>query len=446
MRGRARILTLLGLALSLVACGGSGDDGDGETARLRSLLAVEDAPELDVAVNDLNRWRDVAFSEGTGFVEIEAGRVELGIDGQFPDQRRTLAGPLTTPIDAGRDYTLVALGPAREARIVLLEEPERDVSAGALRLRALHALPGVEQAQLFVTPPGAELAASAPLGPLEFGQASAPLELAPGDYQLRLTVGEPGRLLFDSGPVRLQARRDLLIGALPSAGFGASPVRLVALDTAGDTRVLWDVGTPAGLRLLHASRDAPAVDVVVDGDFATPLVQDLPYGRLTEYLELPPGASRLTLTAAGNPGAILLDTDPALAQGERRTVVVAGTLAALQALVLQDAPRGIAYTSRLRLVHAAPTTAPVDIYLTAPGRGLIGVEPVRRAVAFAESGGYLDVVPGQYELTVTDADSRNILIGPTPVDLQPRAVSTAAVLEPAEGGVPLRLVAFDAVP
>jgi hypothetical protein len=59
-----------------------------------------------------------------------------------------------------------------------------------------------------------------------------------------------------------------------------------------------DMGTGAMLRVVHASPDAPAVDIYAEGVEA-PLVTDVSYLETTAYLELEPGTYNIQLRAAG---------------------------------------------------------------------------------------------------------------------------------------------------
>lgn len=82
------------------------------------------------------------------------------------------------------------------------------------------------------------------------------------------------------------------------------------------------------MRLVHASADAPAVDVYAKGS-DQPLISGLIYGATSEYLALPPGAYALELRAspstAADPVAYATDTID-MAAGDRVTAVAAGLL------------------------------------------------------------------------------------------------------------------------
>jgi hypothetical protein len=93
-----------------------------------------------------------------------------------------------------------------------------------------------------------------------------------------------------------------------NTGPGAAPISLaVAADVGGF--ILDDIATPAEVRVIHASPDAPAVDVIVNDDFANPVLANVPYPTFSGYLSLAPDTYNFKVTAAGNPGAIVIDAD-----------------------------------------------------------------------------------------------------------------------------------------
>ena len=78
----------------------------------------------------------------------------------------------------------------------------------------------------------------------------------------------------------------LLAGALCFAAVGCDDE---------DTIV---TGESVGLRVIHASPDAPALDVYLAGQ-STPVAQNLGYGQATARLTVPTGTVRIELRPAG---------------------------------------------------------------------------------------------------------------------------------------------------
>ncbi len=64
-----------------------------------------------------------------------------------------------------------------------------------------------------------------------------------------------------------------------------------------------DMGAGAELRVIHASPDAPAVDIYAEG-VSSPLIENLDYSEVSDYLALDPGTYNIQIRAAGSdPGS-----------------------------------------------------------------------------------------------------------------------------------------------
>src|SRR5688572_24716975 len=64
---------------------------------------------------------------------------------------------------------------------------------------------------------------------------------------------------------------------------------------------------PARIRVVHASPDAGGVDIHAEGT-TTPLITNLEYGEVTDYLELAPGTYNLQVRPTGRLDAPLYET------------------------------------------------------------------------------------------------------------------------------------------
>src|SRR5688572_30881418 len=73
----------------------------------------------------------------------------------------------------------------------------------------------------------------------------------------------------------------------------------------------------ARVRVVHASPDAPDVDVLVDD---SPVLTDVPYLATSDYLEVSPGSRNLKVNAAGTATSVI-DTDVNLVDGIDYTVI-----------------------------------------------------------------------------------------------------------------------------
>ncbi len=119
----------------------------------------------------------------------------------------------------------------------------------------------------------------------------------------------------------------LAIAAPVAAADAAKLTAVVAVDST-DTP---EAGK-AWVRVLHASPDAPAVDVKVnDADALT----DVAFGTISDYLPVDAGTYNIKVCAAGTDTCVI-DADLTFADGTRTTVAATNLLADIEAQVLVD--------------------------------------------------------------------------------------------------------------
>lgn len=152
----------------------------------------------------------------------------------------------------------------------------------------------------------------------------------------------------------------------------------------------------AGVRLVHASPDTPPVDIYVDQTpgVDAPAVPGLAFTQATGYIPLPSGNYDIQITAAGDP-AVALQANPFPVDDTQDITVVAGNfLASIQPFVFTDDRTSDPGAARIRFIHMAPDVPAVDVAVAG------SASPLYDAVTFGNSGGYLTVPAGSYDLEV----------------------------------------------
>jgi hypothetical protein len=159
-------------------------------------------------------------------------------------------------------------------------------------------------------------------------------------------------------------------------------------------------GNQARVRVVHASPDAPAVDVWVNDGVA---FSNAPFKGITDYAALDTGTYNVKVVPTGATEPVVIEADLAL-EAKDYTVVAVGKLADIEPLVLVDnnsAPA--AGKAHVRFVHASPDAPAVDIAVK-DGPVLFG------NVSFKEVGDYLPVDAGTYDLEVRLAGTDTVAL------------------------------------
>lgn len=180
----------------------------------------------------------------------------------------------------------------------------------------------------------------------------------------------------------------------------------------------------ARVRVVHASPDAPAVDVWVNGSVA---FSNAPFKGITDYAGLDAGTYNVQVSPTGATEPIVIDADLNLAAGTDYTVVAVGQLANIEPLVLVDnnsAPA--AGMAHVRFVHASPDAPAVDIAVT-------GGPVLFSNVAFKGVGDYLPVNAGTYDLEARVAGTETVALSVPGVALAEGGVYTIFAMGLLEG-------------
>jgi hypothetical protein len=248
----------------------------------------------------------------------------------------------------------------------------------AAKVRVLHSAPDVPAVTVYVN--GA--AAVQSLGPL---QATDYLDLPAGTYKVAVALaGQP-----ESAAV---LRTDLTVAdgkrytAYATGLLADSSVKLGALED-----VYRAPFQRSSVRVWHNSPDAPAVDVLVNGQT---VLSNVPYGATSQYLPLPAGTYDVRINVAGT-STTVFSGPISLARGESYTAVamgsVAGTGEPFQVKVLKDATSG----ALLRVLHASPNVPAVTVYVN-------GQQAIKR-LGTLKATGYLPLDAGTYDVAVAPA-------------------------------------------
>lgn len=223
------------------------------------------------------------------------------------------------------------------------------------------------------------------------------------------------------------------------SAHGASPVSLIVVNGA-EVSEIYDADQGAGVRVVHASSNAPDVDVLVNGSVALSNItfgQVSPSTILDGYAVLPAGETNFQVVETVTVEPVVIEANPSLVNGQGYSVLAVGQLANIEGLIEQDEVRQIATQASLRIVHASTQAGNVDIYLV-PGTqdGIGNSDPVLSDVPFKAVTDYLPVTGGTYNVYIAPTGTGTPAITAEGVMLNDGEVYTV-VARDADGAGPL---------
>ena len=355
------LLCLCAVAVALPGC--NSGNGVGATAiltRVRVVNLIPNAAAITLTLDtDAPVVTGLGFQQLTQYLNVNPGTREfkVSVDGGAT----TLLGT-TLGLASGTDYTFIVFGPVEAANTVLELDTKTPLpNGGNFSLRVIDLAAGVGGIDVYITPLGADISATAPvianatyLGTTVFVPATA------GDFQVRVTPNSTKEVIYDSGTT-LNFGNKTLVQAI-AFGKGGSKlvnVAILNLDQDGTGQVIENL--LAEFKLTNASSVGSPLNVFVDGALA---LANVPFAGVSNYEKVIAGSRTISIQSAATPGANLLTLIPNLAPATDTSIVVSGPAGALQGLVLTDNNLpSAAGRARVRFVNASSDLASADVYV-----------------------------------------------------------------------------------
>ncbi len=394
--GAAAAATTVGAANVLTAdravASASGEDD--APARLRIVHASPDAPAVDVLVDGEAALTEVSFRTVSEYLWLAPDTYAITIRAAGDPDAVVFEGEVG--LEADTDYTAAAIGELTEdtfdARI--LTDRNRDLPEAVAELRVVHASPDAPAVDI-VTDHGRPLAED-----LSFGDVGHYRVFFSGDTNVAVRPAsadeEDVNPVFETG-LTLEGGTTYTVFALgyltPDDEPADEPFALV--PAGGGPRP-----DTARIRGVHASPDAPNVDVFIDGEKVFSKVH---FGTVTDYLPLTADTYSVTVTAAGDPDTVAFEAAVSLKAGTDYTVAAIGELSedTIGPVVLIDDADLDPDEAGVRVLHASPDAPAVDVTTADSATTLVD------DLSFGNATGVVSVAPGSYMLEVKPESASN---------------------------------------
>ena len=355
---------------------------------VRVLHASPNAPAVDVYVNGAKTVSNLHRGAITPYLSLPAGRYGYAIRAAGAPATSKAVVKGTFRVQDGKAQTLAARGFLRHLKVQSLFDTAR-AGFGVARIRVVHLSPDAPKVDVFVKGGGKVVSK------LAYRDQSGYLDVPAGNYTFLV---RPSR--GKQRPVVIRLDATLEAGKVYSA-WALGTVKKhhgMSLRGVATEDVLPDAFARTQVRVLHASPDAPAVNVWVNGAKAIP---GLAFGHAApaggSYLRLPSGPTQLQIRTADD-ATIVKTVDVTLPKQATLTVAAIGTLATTDArhfelgIYADDVTPTAAGKARVKVVHLSPDAPAVAVFA--------GATAVIPSLSYPDQSGALDVPAGRYAFDV----------------------------------------------
>jgi len=236
--------------------------------------------------------------------------------------------------------------------------------------------------------------------------------------------------------LRTTTRRPALFAGV----IAASLLSVSAIGVTAQSPSAEPMADTAKVRVLHASPDAPAVDIYANG---AEILSDVPFGVISDYLEVPAGEYQIQVFVASpdpaTEGAVI-DAVLTFAAGTMTTVAATNDVATIEAQVITDAPAPVADMAQIRVVHFSADAPAVAIAPDATPK-----KPLIKKLAYPKASKYLTVPAGEYDLQVQVAGKpKQVALDLDPLTVEAGTSYSVFAIGSVAGGTLTVVVAEDA--
>lgn len=163
-----------------------------------------------------------------------------------------------------------------------------------------------------------------------------------------------------------------------------------------------DDPTTANLMVVHASPDAPGVDLLIDNDKQNSAA--LTYPNNTGYFDVETGTRNIKVNVAGTSTSVI-NADLTFEKDKNYSVFAVDSVSQISAIALvDDLTSPAAGKAHVRFVHLSPNAPAVDVAVASSGAVVFG------DVVFKESTAFTPLDAGTYLLDVRVAGTGTVAL------------------------------------
>ena len=394
------LLVVLSLAIFTVGC--ESDNNSTPTnpttskSKVRVVHTSYDAPAVDVHVDGAVAISGLSYGESSGYAEVTSGTRNIKVSPAGSATPVVIEADLA--VAENKEYTVYAVNTLASIEAIVSED-SRTPNSSKAKVRFVHASPDA---------PAVDIKLNNGSGPAVFSNASfkditSYIEVDAGSYTFVATLSGSTTEVIVFDPIAVQNGQVYTViahGSLDNTDNVPFAVRVFIDNNAGSTFA--DLTTAnTNVLVVHASPDAPGVDLLVDGIVVN--AQALEYPNNTGYLSPSAGTRNINVNVSGT-STTVIDATLTLAPNAAYTVFAADVVSNITSVVFEDDLNAPASgKAHVRFIHLSPDAPAVDITLT-DGTVVFG------DTEFKESTAFTPLDAASYDLQVRLAGTSTVVL------------------------------------
>jgi hypothetical protein len=407
------ILLVLVAFLFIVGCSDDSDDPVApapQTSKVRVIHTSYDAPPVDIRVDGAIAVPNLAYGESSGYAEVPAGTRNVVVTPTGATTPEVINTNL--PIEANKEYTVIAVDQLASITAIVTEDMRTANSAKA-KIRFAHVSPDAPPVDIKVGS-----GSSAPVfSNASFKDITNYVEVDAASYQFVVTAaGNTDEVLvFDNIAVQNGAVYTVIAhGTFDPTDQYPFAVRVFVDNDPGDAFVDLTLAT-TNVKVIHASPDAPGVDILVDNAVVNSAA--LNYPDNTDYLSALAGTRNIKVNPSMSSSSVI-NADVTFGSDMFYSVFAVNAVASIEPLVLEDnLETPAAGKAHVRFIHLSPDAPAVDITLT-DGTVVFANRMFKEFIDFTP----LDA--GSYNLEVRAAGTTQVVLSLGTINLEDGKIYT----------------------
>ncbi len=418
-----RILLPLLIAFTVAACSSESSlpnpTGKGT---LRAINAISTSPDIFFLIEERSLG-GVAYKNLTTPVPFDdfdyVFNFEVALAGDVQPSR---VASRSLKVEADIEYTFIITGAVDNPTITITETPIRSFDEGTtvFELRLAHLAEGFPTVDIYVAPEGTVPVLGEQLTTLSFGQIMPPMDVGEGDYVVTITAaGDPGAVVFQSGPVTFGAGNALFVAAFAPDANDIDPLSVRGFTSGGALAIVADADSESTVRFVNAALDLGPVDIYNDDDLNSQLAANLAFQAATGDIPVALGLNELNVTPAGSTATLLVESDFTVGLGTRSNSFITGSGGSYIATTYTPDRRSVETLAKARLFNASRNSEFVDLYVLEAGSELTDTSLARAAgiVTGTPSAQANILDAGNYDVYVTSFGESTPIAGPFNIDI-----------------------------